>query len=328
MEPNKTTNCPVCGPVSANKSFKAIDRLHGIEGEYTYIKCPICDLVLMATPIKKEDIAKLYPVSYSAHNPYAVESDVIKIRNQSKPYFKKFMQTCKRYVIHFRDWLKGTTIKRFVYRKLDENSLVLDVGCGTGEFLFGLKDKKGVQAYGVETSDAAAQKGSNLFEIEIFNGELADAPLSPNSFDLITAWWSLEHIPDPEETIVLMKKLLKDEGNMIIGIPNAKSFNAWIFKDRWYHLDCPRHLHLWNIHAINMLLKRNGLKIKSIVFDKTPWGLLGSLQYLIYQNNYSEKHRNRITRNFIMYILFLPWTILVGLLRLSDIMIIYCKKKK
>lgn len=269
----------------------------------------------------------MYPSSYSAHNPYALETEAINTHNRNLPNLKWLIQSAGRCTAYLRDWLKGTKIKSFIYRGLCESSKVLDIGCGTGEFLYGLKVDKGVQAYGVEVSKSAAQRGTQLYEIEIFNGELADAPLKPKTFDLITAWWSLEHIPDPEEVIATMKKLLKDEGNIIIGIPNSRSINAWIFKNRWYHLDCPRHLHLWRIFTIRMLLKRNGLKITTIVFDKTPWGLLGSLQYLSYQNNYSEKHKNRIAKNFILYILTLPWTILVGLLRLSDIMIIYCKKR-
>lgn len=321
-------NCPVCGPVSEHRLFNAIDRLYGIEGQYTYAQCPKCDLVFLATPVKKEDIAYFYPDSYSAHHPYVCRTEVINNGNRYSSKLKRLIQITKGHISQLRDWLKGTKIKRFIYRDLSEYSRVLDVGCGTGEFLYGLKVDKKVQAYGIEVSKSAAKRGSALYELEIFNGELSDAPFKSKSFDLITAWWSLEHIPDPEEVIIKMKQLLRDEGNIIIGIPNSKSINAWIFQDCWYHLDCPRHLHLWNISAISMLLKRNGLKITSMVFDKTPWGLLGSLQYLIYQNNYSKRYKDKITRNYILYILALPWAILVGLLKLSDIMVIYCKKEK
>lgn len=281
----------------------------------------------MTTPLTKEEILRLYPSSYSGHLPHLTGPEELQNPNRRLSIFKRLIHTIKGYIRYLIEWLKGMKIKRSLYKKLTKSSRVLDVGCGSGEFLYNIKEDRGVQPYGVELSKPAAQRGVKLFGIDIFNGELTDAPLEPKSFDLITAWWSLEHIPDPETLIKRMKSLLKDDGNMIIGIPNSKSMNAWIFKDRWYHLDCPRHLHLWNIPAIKTLIERNGLKITDIFFDKTPWGLLGSLQYLFYQNNFSEKHKNRITRNFILYLVALPWTIFVGLLRLSDIMIVYCKKQ-
>lgn len=319
--------CPICGPVTATLSFKAIDRLHGIEGEYIYAKCPICDLLFIVTPIKKEDISTFYPTSYGPHKSLDNEKEIANIRNGDSHFLRWLNRNAKRFVIILNHWLKGTKIKRKIYRNLNSSSMVLDVGCGSGKFLSNLRSEKGVQVYGVEISKAAVKRGTRIYGLDIIHGELMDAPFSPKSFDLITAWFSLEHMPDPEKEITAMKKLLKDNGNIIIGLPNSKSLNAWLFKDRWYHLDCPRHLHLWNTTSVNKLLGRHGLEITSIVFDKTPWGLLGSLQYLLYQNNYLEDRRNKISRNRILYILTLPWTILMGLLRLSDIMIVYCKNK-
>lgn len=327
MKTQYSNKCPICGPVNAIFSFKAIDRLHGISGEYIYAKCPTCDLLFIVTPIKKEDLSTFYPASYSPHQPLENEKELTNIHNEQPHFLRWLKQKIKWFITGLNNWLKGTKIKRAIYQHLNNSSMVLDVGCGTGKFLSKLRSEKGVQVHGAEISEAAVERGKELYGLNIIHGELVDAPFSPKSFDLITAWFSLEHMPDPEKEVAVMKKLLKDNGNIVIGLPNSKSLNAWLFKDRWYHLDCPRHLHLWNKTSVNKLLEKCGLRITSIVFDKTPWGLLGSLQYLLYQNNYLEGRRNKISKNRMLYLLTLPWTILIGLMRLSDIMTIYCKNK-
>lgn len=284
-------------------------------------------LTFYCDPINKEDISTFYPALYGPHKSLENEKEVANIRNENSHFFRWLNRNVKRFLISLNHSLKETKIKRTIYQGLNNSSMVLDVGCGVGKFLSNLRSEKGVQVYGVEISEVAVERGKKLYGLDIIHGELVDAPFSPKSFDLITAWFSLEHMPDPEKEIAIMKKMLKDNGNIIIGLPNSKSLNAWLFKDRWYHLDCPRHLHLWNTTSLNKLLGKYGLEITSIVFDKTPWGLLGSLQYLLYQNNYLEDKRNKILRNRILYILALPLTILMGLLRLCDIMIVYCKNK-
>jgi len=321
------TECVVCGQVTANESFVAIDRLYGIKGEYTYARCPKCKLIFNTAHFTPEDISRFYPSNYDAHH-ITEETEITDSAKKESGYHH-----WRRFIIrwirnHLVNRLKGIRIKRFIYKKLNSSSKVLDVGCGVGQFLYHLKSEKGAQVFGIEISENAYKIGRDIYKLDIFHGELADAPFKSKAFDLITAWWSLEHMLNPENNIKKMRDMLKDEGHLIIGVPNSKSINAFVFKDRWYHLDCPRHLHLWNISAMNELLRRCGLNIQKIIFDKTPWGFLGSLQYVFFQNNYVPKHKDKILRNRVLYLLALPWTLLVGLIKLSDIMVIYCIKEE
>ena len=74
------------------------------------------------------------------------------------------------------------------------------------------------------------------------------------------------------------------------------------------------------------LLAQHGLTVTRIIYDKTPWGLRGSLQYALYGDNINPKHRNRIRQSLLLWMLLLPWTILVSLLKKSDIIVVYAKK--
>ena len=74
------------------------------------------------------------------------------------------------------------------------------------------------------------------------------------------------------------------------------------------------------------LLEQHGLTVTKIIYDKTPWGLRGSLQYSLFGDNINPKYRNRIRQSLFLWILLLPWTILISLLKKSDIIVVYAKK--
>src|SRR5690606_33938988 len=88
---------------------------------------------------------------------------------------------------------------------------ILDIGAGTGDFL-ARAQKQGWEIAGVEPSaearDLASQKGINLIE--------DPDPFPSKSFDVISMWHVLEHVPDLERQIRELKRLLKDDGLLII----------------------------------------------------------------------------------------------------------------
>ena len=313
--------CNLCGSEDSTFLFHARDRLHGIGDIFSYIQCKECGLVYMNPQVIPEDIEKLYPADYHPHSPTkkgiglairSFQNRIIKIPVVG--YFVKGMMNVK--------------IVDPIYRRLNQQSLILDVGCGNGSFLNTVRTDKGCEVYGVDISEAAVREARSSFGLEIFKGTITEASLRNDYFDIITAWWYLEHIPDPHATVAKISSLLKNNGYCIMGVPNFNSFCAKHFKDKWYHLDCPRHLCIWTPCTITRLLEKHGLLVTRIIYDKTPWGLLGSLQYLLYGDNINPKYRNRLRHSFLLWILLLPLTILASLLKKSDIMVIYARKKR
>jgi len=75
------------------------------------------------------------------------------------------------------------------------------------------------------------------------------------------------------------------------------------------------------------LLELHGLNVTRIFHDRSPWGLLGSLQYQRYGDNTDPKRRNRIRQSVLLWLLLLPATIVVSLLRRSDIIVVYAQKR-
>jgi SAM-dependent methyltransferase len=307
--PTEPSACPVCGPsAKATLSFNATDRLHGIAGTFSYYRCSDCGLLYQNPRVRPDSSMDVYPKDYMGHIPLAAPTGIRRLGRLTTR------------------WLRGATLPRHIVATLGPASRVLDVGCGAGEFLNEVRTRFGCRVEGLDLSEGSKQAASATFGIDVFCGPLDAAPWAPASFDLITAWWSLEHMADPEPALARMCTLLAPGGHMLIAIPNSQSLVARVFGSRWYHLDCPRHYHLWTPRSIRQLLERQGLTYRSTRFDKSPWGLLGSLQYAIYGDNIRAEVANRLRGNTKLAPAFLPLTFALGMLGYSDMMAVTATK--
>lgn len=132
-----------------------------------------------------------------------------------------------------------------------EGKKLLDIGCGTGDFLE-IAQKNNWSISGIEPNaqarDIANKKTKNLvFETkQLLNFE-------KHSFDVITLWHVLEHLPKLEDHVAVFKKLLKENGTLIIAVPNHKSYDAKYYKNFWAAFDVPRHLWHFNKTSISIL---------------------------------------------------------------------------
>nr|WP_262905093.1 class I SAM-dependent methyltransferase [Tamlana sargassicola] len=145
---------------------------------------------------------------------------------------------------------------------------LLDVGCGTGDFL-NAAIKNGWQVNGVEPNAQARNIANKKTNNAVFNIEKLKE-FQEASFNVITLWHVLEHLPNLEEHIELFKKLLKPNGVLIIAVPNYKSYDAKHYKSFWAAYDVPRHLWHFNKSSIKNLVEGYGFslnKIKPMWFD-------------------------------------------------------------
>ena len=137
---------------------------------------------------------------------------------------------------------------------------LLDIGAGTGEFLSVAKND-GWQTIGVEPSDRAKSiaksKGVSFVEE---TGELEN-----HSFDVISMWHVLEHVPDLDKQIKELKRLLKPTGTLIIAVPNFKSFDANHYGKFWAAFDVPIHFWHFSKTAIQLLFEKEEMKLEKIL---------------------------------------------------------------
>ena len=149
-----------------------------------------------------------------------------------------------------------------------ESKKLLDVGCGTGDFLQTIQFNKW-NVSGIEPNEHARKianqkTGNSVFGIEQL------LSFDENNFDVITLWHVLEHLPNLENQISIFKKLLKPNGTLIIAVPNYKSYDATYYKEFWAAYDVPRHLWHFNKTSISKLVSKNlmkVIKVKPMLFD-------------------------------------------------------------
>ena len=160
-------------------------------------------------------------------------------------------------------FVKGIALKN----KLDLiNSLqpakgrILDIGAGTGDFLAMAKDNDW-STVGVEPSakarDIAIRKGVSFVD--------DTAQLEKQSFDVITMWHVLEHVPNLEAQVKELKRLLKPTGSLIVAVPNFKSFDANYYQSFWAAYDVPIHFWHFSKKAIKAVFEKEQIELVKVL---------------------------------------------------------------
>ena len=222
------------------------------------------------------DMLETFPQPSSEDLPsYYKSSTYISHTDSNKSFTDKLYQIVKKYTLN----KKVTLINSFNTSQKN----ILDVGCGTGDFLVICKNN-GWKVVGVEPSNIA--KVSAEAKLCKDNGKLIYSDLSEIKsvkFDVITLWHVLEHIPNLENYISKLKLLLKPNGVLVVAVPNFKSYDAIYYKEFWAAYDVPRHLWHFSKKSIQLLFSKvemNVEKIHPMIFDSFYVSLL------------SEKHKN------------------------------------
>jgi 2-polyprenyl-3-methyl-5-hydroxy-6-metoxy-1,4-benzoquinol methylase len=137
---------------------------------------------------------------------------------------------------------------------------LLDIGAATGDFLATCKNG-GWDVTGTEPNEKARSIASHqgIELLENSNG------LKKQSFDVITLWHVLEHIENLSEFISQLNELLKDNGRIVVAVPNYKSFDAEYYNEFWAAYDVPRHLWHFSQESIVKLFSKENIVVDKIL---------------------------------------------------------------
>lgn len=159
-------------------------------------------------------------------------------------------------------------------------SSVLDVGCGTGEFMVEMT-RRGWQVVGIEISTEAATTAKEM-GLNVKLGNPAEVDLQQNAFDLVTLWHSLEHLPDLKGAVNRVSNALKPGGRLAIAVPNPDSVDARFYGLRWAAWDAPRHLYHFRPKDLVALFKPKGIRMQrktALPLDPFYHALLSELSW-------------------------------------------------
>ncbi len=195
---------------------------------------------------------------------YYESEDYISHTDSSRSWFEKIYQFIKKTAIQQK--------LKLVLAQQKNKGILLDIGCGTGDFLAAAKSS-GWQVKGYEPNEKA-RKIALQKDVELTD---STEDLKDNSVDVITMWHVLEHVPDVKAQITELKRLVKPGGTIIIAVPNYKSFDAHHYQNHWAAYDVPRHLWHFSKKSIQSLFAAQGLElvqVKPMWFDSFYVSLL------------------------------------------------------
>ncbi|MDI6804613.1 MAG: class I SAM-dependent methyltransferase [Bacteroidota bacterium] len=247
--------CGICGSELGAPIFMANDRnFNTTDRVFKIIECNTCGV---GQTLPLPDFAELN--QYYPHIYYPRGS-------ASEKYYRKHIE---RFQI---DKLKKI-------QAYSQTGKLLDIGCGVGYFIRTALNR-GYTAEGVEFSEVAAAIGREQWNLQIVSGDFLSNQFVPESFDIVTLWQVLEHLRQPREVLLKVHSLLKPGGLLVIAVPNFASIQAKLFRNRWYHLDVPRHLFHYSPESLVKILDTYNFHVDKIDHHSAEHnyaGILGSI---------------------------------------------------
>jgi 2-polyprenyl-3-methyl-5-hydroxy-6-metoxy-1,4-benzoquinol methylase len=174
--------------------------------------------------------------------------------------------------------LKSSRIRwNWLKKRIHINSgHLLEVGCGTGEFLRTAK-MAGWTVSGLELSSSFRTAALNWYNLELVSEELSEADFAENIFDIVAMNHVFEHLPDPIDFLVQISRILRPGGWLFIIVPNLSSWTDKLFgksnptlikKDHYFH---------YNPSTLMNVVSRSLFDIGEVVTHEPPHHIWTSL---------------------------------------------------
>ncbi len=252
---NEKINCLICHSHESDTLYNNVPDRFSLQNQYTIVRCRNCQFAYLSPRPSEKNMAAFYDLEeYQPHH------------LSEKSFFDRLYKI-------IRDM--NARKKRRLIESYKKGKELLDIGCGTGDFLVEMK-RHGWGTRGMETAPEARKvaKEKDLDIAETLEG--IEGP-----FDVITMWHVLEHVHRVNDLLDNITRLLSSGGYLILAVPNIESLDAKYFKHTWVALDAPRHLYHFRPQDIYRLLKTRGLeiiKISSILYFDPLYNALLSAQ--------------------------------------------------
>ena len=240
--------CPICEKTDLEDYLKTKDFTFSKES-FVVQKCKHCGFRFTNPIPKEEDIGSYYGAdNYMSH--------ATKSRKGLLPFVYKRVRN-----MNLNNKLK-------LVKKYANGKKLLDIGAGNGFFLKACEIEQFVVA-GLEPDEKARKVAFDDYGLELKDPQHL-SNIKDGSIDVITMWHVLEHVYHLKKDIAEYKRVLKNDGSLIIALPNIDSFDSTYYKEYWDGLDLPLHLYHFTPNDVKNLFEQfnmDVIEMKPMKFD-------------------------------------------------------------
>ncbi len=248
----ETSPCPMGCTAGDDFVLRGGDRINGLPGEFTVVRCRTCGLMRTDPRPGAASMSMYYPDDYG---PYRSSLD------GSQPAWKRL----------------GHALLESNANRIPEQppGTLLEIGCASGAYLKKMA-ADGWQVSGIEYSSLAGERARRLgFSVHI--GSIETAPPPAHKLDLVVGWMVLEHLYDPLLALRKLHEWSRTGASLVLSTPNAGAWEFRHFKEDWYALHLPNHLYHFTPDTVRALLARTGWRVERVLHQRTIANLVASL---------------------------------------------------
>ena len=279
------SECPVCHSRDRRPEIDGVgDYLCGMPGEFSYMRCVNCELVYEDPRPVVSDLPKIY-ANYHTHEgeplpesfagewsrpTQLIRGGILAHKFGYQHLAPAGLPAAASYILDLLPPLRsrarcglgvgaGSELPRF-----KGDGRALDIGIGAGTYAGTLK-RLGWNVTGVEFDPITAENTARRYQLEVFCGTLEDAQFESNSFDFVSMFHVIEHLPDPLATLRACYRVMRPGAVLMVATPNYDSFTRMAFGRYWRGMEAPRHLCLFNRVSLRRALTEAGLSVTTEV---------------------------------------------------------------
>jgi len=282
--------CDLCGKDDTKKILEAKDLYNKMPGIFNVVQCKNCGFVYTNPRPYAEELSKYYPDDAGYFIPTLPKERRGRLNKLKKKVWNKLLAVYWGYshlsninwlgkvflsplLLRVKGSLETSGIPRFV-----QNGKLLEIGCSYGSYLKQMKEL-GWEVVGVESNRKAAEFGCKEYGVRIIGDTFENANIT-GKFDVIAMRMVLEHLPSPSKALEKASELLKEDGKLIIIVPDFSGIEFRLFKEYCYALQVPNHLNYFTPSTIRQYCKKYGFRVEKIIHHKVDRDFVASAQYM------------------------------------------------
>lgn len=283
--------CPFCGSTRFRNHRTMPDRLLGKKAPLWHVvKCEECATAYLNPRPALEALGQHYPSEYIPYVTNAKAERRFRFAEPDKlsPRDRAFMA----HYLGYTHYLKpGDPGEAGVFPPDFDMSLappppwregggrLLEIGCSHGLYLERVREL-GWEVEGLELGEDVVKIATEQRGLQVRQGFFERGLFPGDAYDAVALWHVLEHLPDPMESLIEIRRLLKPDGSLLVGVPNVEGFAAGLARSFYASLDPPRHFTDFSPATLDAFLGKAGFEVVWLLQPATMRDLIRSMKFM------------------------------------------------